>query len=90
MKVLRKLGATVVLTLILGLPVVAGEILTPLCAPPEPGQTSTPPCEAAPGDMNSEVTSTASGYIGTPTLANNDTSLGDIATDALLNFLSLY
>ena len=91
MKALRKLGAAVVLTSILGLPALAGEVLTPPCAPPVPGEVLTPPCTAAPGDPNtSEATSTTPGDTGTAALANNDTSLGDIATGALLNFLSLY
>ena len=89
MKSLRKLIAGVVLTLALALSAFAGETQTPPCA--APGQVDTSPCGAAPGDMSTaEVTSTASGGIGTPTLANNETSLTEIATDALLNFLSLY
>jgi hypothetical protein len=77
------------LTFALALSAFGGEIPTPPGA--APGQTETPPCAAAPGDPNtSEVTSTAPGDMGGPTLANNDTSLGDIATAALLNFLSLY
>jgi hypothetical protein len=91
MRNLRKLGAAAALTFVLGLSTFAGQVDTPPCPVPEPGQVDTPPCAAAPGDMNtSEATSTAPGDMGTPTLANNDTSLGDIATAALLNFLSLY
>jgi hypothetical protein len=91
MKNLRKLGAAVALTIVMGLSAFAGQIDTPPCPIPEPGQIETPPCAAASGDMNtSEATSTASVYVGTSTLANNDTSLGDIATAAVLNFLSLY
>jgi hypothetical protein len=91
MRNLQKLTAAVVLTFVLALSAFAGQTETPPCPVPEPGQTETPPCSAAPGDTNtSEVTSTAPGDMGGPTLANNDTSLGDIATAALLNFLSLY
>ena len=91
MKNLKRLSAAVVLTLLLGLSALGGEILTPPCPAPEPGEILTPPCAASLGDTNtSEVTSTAPGDMGGPTLANNDTSLGDIATAALLNFLSLY
>ena len=91
MKKLLKLGAPFVLMFALALSVFGGEIPTPPCPVPEPGQTETPPCSTASGDMNtSEGTSTASGDLGTPTLANNDTSLGDIATEVVLNFLSLY
>jgi hypothetical protein len=91
MRNLRKLGTVVVLTFVLVMSAFAGQTSTPPCPVPEPGQVDTPPCSSAPGDMNtSEATSTAPGDTGTPTLANNDTSLGDIATAALLNFLSLY
>jgi hypothetical protein len=89
MKNPRKLSATAFLALALAVSAFAGETPTPPCA--APGEIDTPPFAAAPGDPNtSEVTSTAPGDMGGPTLANNDTSLGDIATAALLNFLSLY
>jgi type 1 fimbria pilin len=89
MKNLRKLSAGVALTLALALTAFAGEIPTPPCAPP--GQIDTPPCSVVPGDMNtSEATSTAPSDYGTAKLANNGSSLGDIATDVVLNFLSLY
>jgi hypothetical protein len=90
MKNVKRLSAAVVLTLALGLSALGGEILTPPCATPEPGEILTPPCSTAPGDMNSEATSTAPSDLGTAKLANNGTSLGDIATDVVLNFLSLY
>ena len=88
MKDLRKLGAAVVLTFALALSAFAGQIPTPPCAAPAPGQIETPPCSAAPGEMDTPgVTSTAPGGM---TVANDDTSLTEIATDVLLNFLSLY
>ena len=66
MKNLRRLSATVVLTLAFGLSTFAGETQTPPCAPPEPGVLSTPPCSG--GQMagdNSGVVSTPSdsGYL---------------------------
>jgi hypothetical protein len=89
MKNLKKLSSATVLTFAIALSAFAGETPTPPCAPP--GQVDTPPCSAAPGDMNtSEATSTAPSDYGTAKLANNGTSLGDIATDVVLNFLSLY
>jgi hypothetical protein len=45
MKNLRRLGAVVALTLVLGLSAFAGETMTPPCAPP--GSTETPPCTNA-------------------------------------------
>ena len=73
MKILRKLGATVVLTSVLAVSAVAGEIPTPPCANPAPGQTETPPCSAAPGDMGTHTETSTSGDMGTPTVANDET-----------------
>src|SRR6266403_1315945 len=44
MKNLRRLGAAVVLTFVLGLSAFAGEVETPPCASPVPGEVETPPC----------------------------------------------
>ncbi len=44
MKNLRRFSAAVVLTFVLGLSVLAGEVETPPCAPPVPGEVETPPC----------------------------------------------
>jgi hypothetical protein len=89
MKNLRKLGAAVLLTCALVLPVLAGQTDTPPCALPEPGQIPTPPCaeQQAPGDMNTPMSqSTAPSDLGTPT----ETSFTEIAADVLLNCLSLF
>jgi len=48
MQSLKRFGIAVVLTLMLGLSVYAGEISVPPCIP-EPGEMQTPPCSAAPG-----------------------------------------
>ena len=90
MKNVKKPSAAFVLTLALALSTFGGQTSTTPCVEPIPGQIPTPPCSAAPGDLNSDVASTAPGDLGTATLANNETSLVDIATAALLNFLSLY
>src|SRR2546423_15005547 len=47
MKNLKRLCVSVALTLVLGLSVLAGEVQSPPCAPPDPGITETPPCAAA-------------------------------------------
>jgi hypothetical protein len=87
MKNLRKLGAAVLLTCVLGLPALAGETSTPPCAPPDPGETSTPPCAAALGDMGTPTgASTAPGDLGT----RSETSFTEIAADVLLNILPLF
>jgi hypothetical protein len=88
MKKLRNLGAAVVLMFVLALCAFAGETPTPPCADPAPGQIPTPPCSAAPGDMDTPgVTATT---LGDTTVANGDTSFTEIATDVVLNILSLY
>ncbi|HMG76860.1 MAG TPA: hypothetical protein VK582_25535 [Pyrinomonadaceae bacterium] len=90
MKILRKLGATVVLTSVLAVSAVAGEIPTPPCANPAPGQIETPPCSAAPGDSETPTLTSTSGDMGTPTVANDETLFSKIAADLLLNLLPLF
>jgi hypothetical protein len=71
MRTMKRLSAAVVLTLFLGLSVLAGETPTPPCAPPEPGQTETPPCgggqaagSATPGIVSStRATDAGTGYL---------------------------
>ncbi len=87
MKNLRKLGGAVVLTLTFLSCAFAGQTDTPPCPIPEPGQTDTPPCSAAPLNVDtSGVTSTTANTA----VANDGTSLTEIATDVVLNILSLY
>jgi hypothetical protein len=91
MKNLRKLSLAVVLACVYSLSVFAGEIPTPPCVAPEPGQTSTPPCASASGDMGTPAApSAAPGDMGTQALANNETSLTEIAANVLQNVLSLF
>lgn len=89
MKNLRKLGAALALTCVLGLPVLAGETSTPPCAPPVPGETSTPPCATAPGDLETPGAFSVPGALGTPAL-ESETSLSEIAANIFLNFLPLF
>jgi hypothetical protein len=78
---LKRLGAAIALTCVLGVPALAGQILTP-CPPPEPGQILTP-CDpgtpASPGDIGTM----APGEMGTPTFT-------EIAADIILIFLPLF
>ena len=60
MKTLKKLSAAVVLTSVLGLSAFAGDMNSPPCAPPEPGETQTPPCTG--GQMAGD----SSGIVSTP------------------------
>jgi hypothetical protein len=90
MKELKKLGAAVLLTVVLVMPVLAGQIETPPCTPPEPGQTSTPPCSAAPGDMETPTLTSTSGDLGASTVANDETLFSKIATDVFVYYLPLF
>jgi len=74
MKNLRRLGAAVVLTFVLGLSTFAGEVETPPCAPPVPGEVETPPCASVP---RSETT--------IPSASNPGTEFS--ATEAAINIL---
>lgn len=90
MKILRKIGATVVLTSVLAVSALAGEIPTPPCANPAPGQIDTPPCAAAPGDMETPALTSTFGDVGTPMVANDEMSFSKIATDVFLYYLPLF
>ena len=86
MKNLRRLGAAVALTLVLGLSAFAGDTMTPPCAP---GETATPPCAsaqvapddtAAPNDLNA----------GPAATAEPDYSVTSVAVDVLESLLSIF
>ncbi len=78
MKNLRRLGAAVVLTFVLGLSVLAGDIPTPPCAP---GDIPTPPCAAG-------KTLT----FGAPPVSNaaDIYSFAEVALNVLQSVLSLF
>jgi len=85
MKNLRKLGAAVVLTVVLALSAFAGETQTPPCST-EPGQTSTPPCASVVVDLDTPTgESTAPGDMG-----NRGALLTKLAADVLLSILPLF
>ena len=87
MKNLRRLGAVVALTLVLGLSAFAGDTMTPPCAPP--GSTETPPCTnalATPDDglPPSDLTH------GPAATAEPDYSVTGVAVDILESLLSIF
>lgn len=87
MKNLRKLSGAAALVCVLSLSAFAGEILTPPCAPPEPGQIDTPPCAATPGDTETPTgVSTAPGDL----TSASETSFTEIAANVFLTFLPLF
>ena len=77
MKTLRKLTTVLLLTLVLGLPVFA-------CAPPEPGQLETPPCQPAGSGDTSEPPSVSS------IVPTADETVTEIATEVLKSLLSVF
>ena len=84
MKNLKRLSAAVVLTFVLGLSAFAGEISTPPCAPPEPGQIPTVPCS---GQTMSDD-STAPGEVNTPPASNTVEIIAVV--DAAMNLLLFF
>lgn len=83
MKNLRRLGATVALTLVLGLSAFAGDTMTPPCAP---GDTMTPPCSNAQVSPDDPVTPSDL----SPATAGPDYSVTGIAVDVLESLLSIF
>ena len=86
MKNLKRLGAAVVLTLVLGLSTFAGDVETPPCA--APGDVETPPCATQPVANASTATSEATML---PFSSAPDTySFGDVALNALQTALRIF
>ncbi len=85
---LKRLGATAVLTLAFGLTTLASEAPTAPCAPPDLGQTSTPPCSAA---QTTSYGSAASGQTETLPASNGGTeySITDLALSLVESMLVL-
>jgi hypothetical protein len=85
MKNLRRLSAAVVLTFVLGLSAIAGEIPTGPCAPPDPGETQAPPCTTAPLSPNASF---APGEVNAPPASNAVDILAVV--DAAMNLLLFF
>jgi hypothetical protein len=88
MKNLRKLGAAVVLTLVLGFSAFAGEVLIPPCAPPDPGEVLIPPCastQMSPDDSMApgKTPSRPASIVGTELLVT-DVTMGFLQSVLLL------
>ena len=81
MNSLKRLGAAVVLTFVLGVSVFAGDILTPPCAP---GDISTPPCAAQMSADDSAIP----GEVETPPASYTVDILSVV--DAAMNLLLLF
>jgi hypothetical protein len=85
MTILKRLGAAIALTLVLGVSAFAGDVETPPCTLPEPGQISTPPCAAA--QMSFDDSAAPGTALSTP--ASNTVDIVSVV-DAALNLLSLF
>jgi hypothetical protein len=82
MKTLRKLSGVLVLTLILGLPALAGELQTPPCAQPAPGELQTPPCQGAAAGDTGDPSNSWTAMTANPTFT-------EIATEIMENMMSI-
>jgi hypothetical protein len=91
MKTAKSLVASVVLTLVIAISSLAGEIPTPPNSPCNPGEIPTPPCATAqapaPGETDTPPAA-ALGQTDTPPVA--EVSLTEIASSVLLSMLSLF
>ncbi|MDX6403022.1 MAG: hypothetical protein QOH70_477 [Blastocatellia bacterium] len=83
MKNLKRLGAAIALTFVLGLSAFAGDVDTPPCA--APGEVETPPCATA--QMSPDASSAPGTALSTP--ASNTVDIVSVV-DAALNLLSLF
>jgi len=80
MKKPKRLIAAVALTFVLGAAAFAGETSSPPCAPPEPGQTSTPPRS---GGQTTSDNSATPGVVSTPPAT--DAGTGYFVADAAIS-----
>jgi hypothetical protein len=85
MKNLRRLSTAVLLTLVLAVAAFAGEMSSPPCAPPDPGETQAPPCAAAPMASHDPATP---GQVDTPP-ASDTVDIVSVV-DAAMNLLLLF
>jgi hypothetical protein len=85
MKTLQRIGTAVVLTFVLGLSALGGEIPTPPC---DPGETHGPPCSAVSASVPSEMDTP--GQIDTPPAAASDASFTEFAASVLVGIMSLF
>lgn len=88
MKSLTRLAASIALTLVLGLSAVAGEVQSPPCPSPDPGEMSAPPCSTAQQTSDDPTPAQTS----TPPSASAVTEcvVTDTAIDFVESILSLF
>ncbi len=84
MKNLKRLGAAIALTFLLGMTAFAGETNAPPCTPPQPGETSSPPCTG--GQMAGD----SSGIVSTPSASDSGYLVAEVAITLFESLLPLY
>jgi hypothetical protein len=88
MKILKNVGASLLLTAVLAISAFGGETQTPPCVQ---GETQTPPCAIALGAIDTPgFTSSAPASLARSRVASSETWFAEIAADLFLNFLPLY
>jgi hypothetical protein len=87
MKILKTLGVSAVLTLVLAVGAFAGEMQSPPCASPEPGEMQSPPCATAQSAPDDSATP---GQTDTPPSASDTVSFADVAVDVLQSVLTIF
>jgi hypothetical protein len=84
MKSLKRLAATIALTILLGMVAFAGETNAPPCAPPEPGETNAPPC------IGGQASGDSSELVSTPSTSDSGYLVAEAALDLFESLLPLY
>ncbi len=84
MKNLKRLGAAIALTFLLGMTAFAGETNAPPCTPPIPGETNAPPCTG--GQMAGD----SSGIVSTPSASDSGYLVAEVAITLFESLLPLY
>ena len=84
MKNLKRLGAAIALTFLLGMTAFAGETNAPPCTPPIPGETNAPPC------TGSQMAGDNSGSVSTPSASDSGYLVAEVAITLFESLLPLY
>ncbi len=87
MKNLKRLGAAIALTFLLGMTAFAGETNAPPCTPPIPGETNAPPCT---GGQTASDSSAIPGVVSTPSASDSGYLVAEVAITLFESLLPLY
>ena len=84
MKNLRRLGISATLLCVLAMTAFAGETNSPPCTP---GETNSPPCSLSQATPDG---STAPPVTSSPSVANDEYPIGELATEIVQQLLTIY